>query len=154
MITADITFQTPRQCRIPALLAFDPADPLVVRLTLTSGDQVAVWHLSRQLLADAMVRPSGEGDVQAHVAQGSWLVLRLSSPAGESMQRCCVTTVWEFLEITFNSCPPCRGVESAGHRYCVECATVDMALDRWLAEVEKGAAADDGGQPASFGSAA
>ncbi len=28
VITADITFHTPRQYRIPALLAFDPADPL------------------------------------------------------------------------------------------------------------------------------
>lgn len=136
MITTPITFWAPGGYRVPAFLAFDPADPLVVRLTLTCGEQVAVWHLSRRLLVDAMVRPAvGIGDVLIRVTRDAWMELWLSSPAGQSVQRCSAPTVWEFLELTFAACPPCRGPGSVAHRFCAECATVDVALDEWLTSV-------------------
>ncbi|MGW5849143.1 SsgA family sporulation/cell division regulator [Streptomyces sp. NPDC055254] len=59
---------------LPARLSYDADDPYVVRATFFDGHAVlANWHFDRQMLADGLQRPVGEGDVRfsPHTADGA-----------------------------------------------------------------------------------
>ncbi|MFD3543306.1 SsgA family sporulation/cell division regulator [Streptomyces sp. NPDC058662] len=50
---------------LPARLSYDAEDPYVVRATFFDGHEVlARWHFDRQMLADGLRRPVGDGDVR------------------------------------------------------------------------------------------
>jgi hypothetical protein len=49
---------------LQAELRYDPRDPLAVTLAIgVECDQPVVWVFGRELLADGIDRPSGEGDI-------------------------------------------------------------------------------------------
>ena len=50
---------------LPGELRYDPADPFAVSLAIgIEGGAAVVWTFARDLLADGLCRPSGDGDIQ------------------------------------------------------------------------------------------
>src|SRR6187200_543681 len=45
-------------------LVFDPTDPYAVTMHLEARSGTVVWTFARELLADGIYQPSGNGDVQ------------------------------------------------------------------------------------------
>ncbi|MGZ9928758.1 SsgA family sporulation/cell division regulator [Streptomyces sp. NC-S4] len=57
-----------------ARFSYDPEDPYVVQATFLDGPTaLARWHFDRQMLAEGLHRPVGEGDVtfSPHTAAGA-----------------------------------------------------------------------------------
>ncbi|MCX5403099.1 SsgA family sporulation/cell division regulator [Streptomyces sp. NBC_00335] len=55
-----------------ARFAYDGGDPYVVQAEFLDGDNVlARWHFDRQMLAEGLHRPVGEGDVAFRPDKGS-----------------------------------------------------------------------------------
>ncbi|MFF3215798.1 SsgA family sporulation/cell division regulator [Streptomyces sp. NPDC002886] len=55
-----------------ARFSYDGGDPYVVQAEFLDGaDVLARWHFDRQMLAEGLHRPVGEGDVAFRPAQGS-----------------------------------------------------------------------------------
>ncbi|MCW2822354.1 MAG: sporulation protein SsgA, partial [Marmoricola sp.] len=49
---------------LEGLLVFDPADPFAVAMHLEARSGTVVWTFARELLAEGLYTPSGDGDVQ------------------------------------------------------------------------------------------
>ncbi|MFF5703837.1 SsgA family sporulation/cell division regulator [Streptomyces sp. NPDC012794] len=70
-------------------LTYAPTDPLAVRaVILHAGTRLACWHFERQMLADGLVRPVGEGDVLFRPVDGAdgralRIELRGACPSGQ-----------------------------------------------------------------------
>lgn len=121
-IRSDVAFLVPGRGRtLDGIWRWDLLDPLAVRLCLGSGEP---WRLSRDALCEAFDRPVGECDVWLCVALGA-LVVELSSPDGRMTLVCDAGLVREFLDATFEVCPP----GGAGERGAVS-AALDRALGR------------------------
>jgi hypothetical protein len=98
---------------VPAVLAYDPADPYAVRIsfgevgttadgTPSVDDGGIAWLLGRELLRGGLDRPTGEGDVRiwpAHSA-ADVLFLHLQAPSGEALFELSRATVAAFLRQT------------------------------------------------------
>jgi len=95
--------------RVGADLVYDPADPFAVRVCLrTDGSPAVQWVVSRDLLADGLSTPAGDGDVGVwpSVAGGAPVVcLSLSSPDGQALLFGAHGEVSEFVQRTFDEVP-------------------------------------------------
>lgn len=51
---------------VTAFLHYAPKDPYSVRVVfrMSTGDEPVVWHMSRDLIKDGLIRLAGEGDIQ------------------------------------------------------------------------------------------
>jgi hypothetical protein len=112
---------------VGADLVYDPADPFAIRVCLrTDGSPAVQWVISRDLLADGLTRPAGEGDIGVwpSVAGGVAVVcLSLSSPDGQALLFGAHGEVSEFVHRTFDEVP-------AGHES--ELLDLDAVVERLL----------------------
>ncbi|MFF2145778.1 SsgA family sporulation/cell division regulator [Kitasatospora sp. NPDC058190] len=102
---------------LPTLLSFRSYDPLAVRTVFhTDTDGQVSWVFARDLLAQGLRRPSGQGDVQVWpgaVGHEEVLNLALSSPEGTAWLRAPLHVVAEWLERTYRLVP--AGREAGGY---------------------------------------
>lgn len=94
---------------VSADLSYDPADPFAVNVSLRTDDGPAVdWVIARDLLADGLTGPTGEGDIgvwpsSSHGA--SVVCLSLCSPDGQALLFGAHADVSEFVQRTFAEVP-------------------------------------------------
>jgi hypothetical protein len=98
-------------------LQYEATDPYVVRaaFTFADGDAAVVWNLGRDLLAEGLRGPAGEGDVRTwparrHGRQVLYLILRSRERA--ALLELPAQDIRTFLQATQAAVPP--GTES-GH---------------------------------------
>ncbi|MBV9831382.1 MAG: SsgA family sporulation/cell division regulator [Marmoricola sp.] len=97
-------------------LVFDPTDPYAVQLVVGQGDgPVVTWSFARDLLAEGLYDPIGDGDVIVWPCLATdgkaVVVIELRSPHGMAMLQTPSRTVQRFVETIYESVP--AGAESA-----------------------------------------
>lgn len=107
----DLRLVVPGEPGLPlaATLRYSDTDPYAVLATFRADDTEISWVLARDLLAEGLVRASGEGDVHVWPAweEGREVVMiSLSSPDGQAVLEADATTLRVFLERTFVTVPP------------------------------------------------
>src|SRR3954454_2135560 len=92
---------------IPAVLAYDAADPFAVRITFgdvaaANGEDGVAWLVGRELLQAGLDRPAGDGDVRVWPASATAdvLFLHLRAPSGEALFELSRATLATFLRET------------------------------------------------------
>jgi hypothetical protein len=95
---------------------FDPADPYAVHLVVGRGDGAQVtWTFARELLAEGIYDPCGNGDVVVWPCLGTHgeavVIIELRSPSGMAMLQTPSRAVQRFVAQTFEVVP--AGSESA-----------------------------------------
>ena len=72
---------------VQAVLAYNPVDPFAVTATFLTATGDVVWTFARDLLADGLSAPVGEGDVHiwpsVDASGRTMLIIELCSPDGE-----------------------------------------------------------------------
>lgn len=102
---------------VQAGLRYDAGDPYAVTVAFHTGagapDDVVEWTFARQLLADGVRAPVGQGDVQVWPSTSDAepvACLSLSSPSGKALFELPVPELVEFLTMTYAAVP--TGAES------------------------------------------
>jgi hypothetical protein len=97
-------------------LVFDPCDPYAVAMHLEARSGTVVWTFARELLADGLFEPAGNGDVQVWPCLGNTgeavVIIELSSPDGLAMLQAPSRVVHDFVVRTRQVVP--EG-EETGH---------------------------------------
>ena len=74
---------------IDAELRYDPADPYAVTTVFMTGTSQVRWTFGRELLAEGLYEPSGDGDVHVWPCLDSSghavVIIELCSPDGEAL---------------------------------------------------------------------
>jgi hypothetical protein len=93
---------------VAATLVWTPADPLAVSVEFHNPDsgENPIWYVARDLLAAGFRGRTGCGDVRVHPPVDGWLRVVLDSPNGHADFTVCADTIAEFLEASFDACPP------------------------------------------------
>lgn len=114
---------------VPAGLRYDTADPFAVHATFHTGaDETVDWVFARELLADGLHRPTGNGDVRVWPSRsrGQGVVcIALSSPEGEALLEAPARALESFLKRTNAAVAP-----GAEHQH----VDLDAELAQILAE--------------------
>lgn len=113
---------------VPVELRYDSNDPYAVHATFRTGDDHVSWVFARELLADGLRYPCGDGDVRVWPARerGRGVVfVGLSSPDGAALLEAPARSLLAFLEQTYTAVP--HGTESAH-------LDIDGAVTRLLGE--------------------
>jgi hypothetical protein len=89
---------------------FDPADPYAVHLVIGRGDDPAVtWTFARELLAEGVYDPCGNGDVVVWPCLGTHgeavVIIELRSPSGMAMLQTPSRAVQRFVAETYEVVP-------------------------------------------------
>ncbi len=96
-------------------LVFEPSDPYAVSMRLEARSGTVVWTFARELLAEGIYAPVGDGDVQVWPClsnQGDAVVIiELSSPDGTAMLQAPSRSVHDFVARSQAAVP--AGAESA-----------------------------------------
>ncbi|MCX5317488.1 SsgA family sporulation/cell division regulator [Streptomyces sp. NBC_00154] len=109
-------------------LQYEPSDPHVVRAAfdVVGSDETVEWVIGRDLLADGLEGPAGEGDIRVWAVEeehdGSDLYILLNPPDGTALLKAPPRQIKAFLHETEAVVP--RGAES-GH----------IILDAYLAHL-------------------
>jgi hypothetical protein len=90
---------------VAATLSYRAADPYAVDVTFHTATGDVRWVFARELLADGLHRPSGEGDVRVTPA-GRAALVTLSSPDGIATLRVNRRSLAVFVERTHRLVPP------------------------------------------------
>lgn len=117
-------------------LAYNVRDPFAVEASFRTGNcSAVVWVFARDLLADGLTEPTGDGDVKvapkAH--DRDRVELSLNSPSGQATFTACAGTLAAFLERTYDAVPP-------GSEY--SWLNLDVALSELLRKVDNDPARD------------
>ncbi len=105
LVSDELTFDT------DVKLAYDPVDPLAIRLTFhLPGDPPVSWVFGRELLLDGITRPSGEGDVRVWPVAGldedfMDVCIELRSTEGAAVLRSPAVPLISFLGRTDRALP-------------------------------------------------
>jgi hypothetical protein len=103
-ITLELIDQTGSATPLAAQLCYDKNDPYAVSASFVTGPTEVRWVFARDLLAEGLYEPTGDGDV--HVwpcidARGTAVtILELTSPDGEALMQARSRDLSEFLAIT------------------------------------------------------
>jgi hypothetical protein len=112
---------------VPAMLRYDVSDPYAIAITFSTGPGGDVrWVFARDLMADGLERPTGDGDVVVWPSESEGrevVYVSLSSPEGQALFEGPRRPVAAFVHQTYGLVP--RGLES---RFI----DVDAALERLL----------------------
>lgn len=117
----DLRLVVPGEPGLPlvANLRYDASDPYAVTATFRADDTEIAWVLARDLLAEGLSAPTGEGDVQVWPGRSEGrevVMVSLSSPDGHAVLEADSLPLREFLERTFDTVAP--GAE--GHHIDVD----------------------------------
>ncbi|BDM71135.1 hypothetical protein HEK616_46220 [Streptomyces nigrescens] len=117
---------TPGPYGVPAVLHYQPADPLAVRMSFPpeiSLDGSAVdWAFARELLAEGVRAPAGRGDVRVRPCGPDRTVMEFHADEGIAMVQLNTVDVRRFLDRSYEAVP--AGSELA-----------HLGMDRGLAEL-------------------
>ncbi len=95
--------------------SFDPADPYAVTMKLEARSGSVTWTFARELLADGLFHPSGDGDVQVWPCLSNTgeavVIIELSSPDGTALLQTPSRAVQGFVTLIFEAVP--AGCESS-----------------------------------------
>jgi Streptomyces sporulation and cell division protein, SsgA len=113
LVTTELSLQlvVPGGAALPVSSDFryDCADPYAIHIGFRTGeDEIVEWTFARQLLADGVTHPVGEGDVQVWPSSddGSHAVcLSLCSPSGSALFEMPLSGLVEFLTRTYTAVP-------------------------------------------------
>jgi hypothetical protein len=96
-------------------LVFNLSDPYAVSMNLQARSGTVTWTFARDLLAQGLYSPSGDGDVQVWPCLSSSgdavVIIELCSPDGTAVLQAPSRTVQDFVVRTFEAVP--AGEESA-----------------------------------------
>lgn len=95
--------------------SYDPADPYAVTMQLEARSGSVTWTFARDLLAEGLYHPAGEGDVQiwpclSNVGEAV-VIVELSSPDGTALLQTSSRAVQGFVNTIYQAVPD--GGESA-----------------------------------------
>ena len=94
---------------------YDAADPYAVVLTVRTPTGTVVWSFARDLLADGLYEPVGDGDVQVwpclSTEAAAVVVIELHAPGGEALLQASSRAVQWFVREMYSLVPV--GSESA-----------------------------------------
>jgi hypothetical protein len=100
--------------QLDAGLHYDLHDPFAVTAAFCAGVSPISWVFSRDLLAEGLFAPCGEGDVRiwpfVDQVGNAVLVIQLSSPEGEALLQARSSEVCEFIQASRQIVAP--GTES------------------------------------------
>lgn len=98
---------------VQAELHYDQRDPYAVSALFSTVSSRVRWVLSRDLLADGIYDPSGDGDVHVwpclDVRGSAVVIIELCSPDGEALLQVPSSELIEFIRRTYDLVP--RGSE-------------------------------------------
>ncbi|WP_377268884.1 SsgA family sporulation/cell division regulator [Peterkaempfera sp. SMS 1(5)a] len=111
VLTLYMLFDDDRIAAVPTRFSYDADEPFAVRLAFHTGEyDEAEWVFARELLADGLRGPSGEGDIRlwpSHCPQhGGVLRIALDSPHGSAVLEAVAAEVAQWLEGTHAVVPP------------------------------------------------
>ena len=82
-------------------LSFDPADPYAVTMHLEARSGSVTWTFARELLAEGLFDPSGDGDVQVWPCLSNTgeavVIVELCSPDGTALLQTASRAVQAFV---------------------------------------------------------
>jgi hypothetical protein len=92
--------------------SFDPTDPYAVTMKLEARSGSVTWTFARELLAEGLYAPSGDGDVQvwpclSHTGEAV-VIVELCSPDGTALLQTASRGVAQFVSSIFESVPAGR----------------------------------------------
>jgi hypothetical protein len=100
---------------IEAELRYDAADPYAVTAVFMTGAHRVQWTFGRQLLADGLYEPAGDGDVHVWPCLDSGghavVIIELCSPDGEALVQARTGDLSSFVERMNNAVA--QGTESS-----------------------------------------
>ena len=109
-------------------LSYDPADPYAVTMRLEARSGSVTWTFARELLAEGLYHPSGDGDVQVWPclsnAGEAVVIVELCSPDGTALLQTSSRAVQRFVTAAYEAVP--AGCESAH-------VSIDSLVTRLLA---------------------
>lgn len=95
--------------------SYDPADPYAVTMKLEARSGSVTWTFARDLLAEGLYQPSGDGDVQVWPCLSNTgeavVIVELCSPDGTALLQTASRAVQRFVTSVYESVP--AGRESA-----------------------------------------
>ncbi|MCS7482257.1 SsgA family sporulation/cell division regulator [Umezawaea endophytica] len=112
IITAGTTFHllVPGIAPAPveAELQYNPEDPYAVAVLFHTGQGKVEWMFARDLLADGLLTPSGEGDIMVRPAADDpeRVLLELNAPTGFAILSAEAEHIAEFLDLTYDVVQP------------------------------------------------
>jgi hypothetical protein len=83
---------------ISCQLQYDPDEPFTVNHSFMVVPNPVQWTYGRDILLDAMMQPTGVGDVKAWV-DGEKFYLQLKSPEGQARIWCPTSEMEEFIRL-------------------------------------------------------
>jgi hypothetical protein len=112
-LTLELIDVTGEASRLDGELEYNSADPYAVIAVFRAGPTPIRWVFARDLLAEGLFSPVGDGDVHVWPCLDSSgravVLLELTSPQGEALLQATSRDVSEFLQHTFALVP--RGAE-------------------------------------------
>jgi hypothetical protein len=112
-LTLELIDPTGEASRLDGELEYSSADPFAVVAVFRSGPIPIRWVFARDLLAEGLFSPAGDGDVHVWPSLGcegqAVVVIELTSPHGEALLQASSRDVSDFLHTTFGPVP--RGAE-------------------------------------------
>jgi len=95
--------------------SFDPADPYAVTMKLEARSGSVTWTFARELLAEGLYHPSGDGDVQVWPCLSNTgdavVIVELCSPDGTALLQTGSRAVQMFVTSMYDAVPD--GTESS-----------------------------------------
>ncbi|MFT6565186.1 MAG: hypothetical protein ACJAY5_001953 [Actinomycetes bacterium] len=115
-----------RSVSVLALLDYSAHEPYSVRATFRTSDGDVNWVFARELIAEGLRKPAGDGDIAMWPSKTNdreVLCLSLSSPSGQALMEAPRDVIEEFLARSYRVVP--LGSESA-------LIDMDLLIDRLL----------------------
>ncbi|TWP45200.1 SsgA family sporulation/cell division regulator [Lentzea tibetensis] len=93
---------------VEAELVYDPEDPYAVAVVFHTGQGRVEWMFARDLLADGLLTPSGEGDILVRPATDDpeRVLVELNAPTGFAILSAVAEEVAEFLDQSYDVVQP------------------------------------------------
>jgi hypothetical protein len=92
---------------VPTELRYDPADPYAVTATFHHGQGAVDWIFARDLLADGLLAPTGDGDLHINpVADSDTVLLVLTAPDGAAVMEASAEELATFLDLSYEQVAP------------------------------------------------
>ncbi|WP_434442032.1 SsgA family sporulation/cell division regulator [Lentzea sp. E54] len=93
---------------VEAELTYATEDPYAVTVVFHAGGGQVTWMFARDLLADGLLAPAGEGDVLVRPAADdpSRVIVELSTPAGSAVLSAVAEELAEFLDRSYDVVQP------------------------------------------------
>ncbi|MFJ6215743.1 SsgA family sporulation/cell division regulator [Streptomyces sp. NPDC092296] len=111
LLTLHMVFDGDRVAEVPTRFRYDAAEPFAVRLAFHADEyDEAEWVFARELLADGLRGPSGEGDIRlwpSHCPEhGAVVTIALESPHGSAVLEAVTADLRQLLERSYAVVPP------------------------------------------------